>query len=175
MTPHEREVMQQALSDFEDLRDNHNVCCASSMSALRACLAQPEQYDQTELALCKKCGWKAVWPDGCLICEKQEALVQPDRQTLQATGDHPSPCAKFCEATAYEVEIKRLKAQESGCSDCGRKRSDGWKLYCLACLREEKEWVGLTDEEIDAVEWLEGFEAASYARTIETKLREKNA
>lgn len=43
MTPHEREVMQLALSDFEDLRDNHKICCASSMSALRACLAQPEK------------------------------------------------------------------------------------------------------------------------------------
>ncbi len=35
-------------------------------------LAQPEQYDQTALELCEKCGWKAIIPDdGCLVCAKK--------------------------------------------------------------------------------------------------------
>ncbi len=49
--------------------------------ALRQALSQPEQYDQTALELCEKCGWKAIIPDeGCLICttpvsiEKQEPV-----------------------------------------------------------------------------------------------------
>lgn len=33
-----------------------------------------------------------------------------DRETLQAAGIHPAPCARHCEATAFEIEIRRLKA-----------------------------------------------------------------
>lgn len=30
---------------------------------------------------------------------------------LQRTGDHPAPCARVCEATAFQIEIRQLKAQ----------------------------------------------------------------
>lgn len=33
-----------------------------------------------------------------------------DRHELQKQGNHPAPCARHCEATAFEVEIRRLKA-----------------------------------------------------------------
>ena len=32
-----------------------------------------------------------------------------DRHELQKEGKHPAPCARHCEATAFEVEIRRLK------------------------------------------------------------------
>lgn len=32
-----------------------------------------------------------------------------DRQALQAAGVHPAPCARHCEATAFEIEIRRLQ------------------------------------------------------------------
>lgn len=35
----------------------------------------------------------------------------PERAELQAEGKHPGPCAKFCEATAYEIELRRLRAR----------------------------------------------------------------
>ncbi len=35
---------------------------------------------------------------------------EPDRQALQAAGTHPAPCARHCEAKAYEIEIRSLKA-----------------------------------------------------------------
>ena len=72
MTPHKREVMQMALNALE-IYGAQAPAVNDTIEALHACLAQFEHYDQTELALCKKCGWKAVWPDGCLVCEKQEA------------------------------------------------------------------------------------------------------
>jgi hypothetical protein len=45
----------------------------NAKEALRQALAQPEQYDQTALELCEKCGWKAVIPnEGCLVCARNE-------------------------------------------------------------------------------------------------------
>ena len=46
---------------------------ADAIEALRQALAEPEQYDQTALELCEKCGWKAIMPDeGCLVCAREE-------------------------------------------------------------------------------------------------------
>lgn len=33
------------------------------------------------------------------------------RETLQAAGTHPAPCARHCEATAFNIEIRRLTAE----------------------------------------------------------------
>ena len=40
----------------------------------------------------------------------REALAQPERHELQKAGKHPAPCARFCEANAYQIEVRRLKA-----------------------------------------------------------------
>lgn len=32
-----------------------------------------------------------------------------DRHEMQAAGTHPAPCARHCESTAYEIEIRRLR------------------------------------------------------------------
>ncbi len=37
--------------------------------------------------------------------------AQEDRHALQKEGKHPAPCARFCEANAFNIEIGRLKAQ----------------------------------------------------------------
>jgi len=81
----DKEVMQSAMNEHCPAcgyycLGNGGVYCIdkpTTVETTRACLAQPEQYDQTELELCKKCGWKAVWPDGCLVCEKQETQPEP--------------------------------------------------------------------------------------------------
>lgn len=36
---------------------------------------------------------------------------KPDRHELQANGKHPAPCAKFCEATAFTIELRRAQAE----------------------------------------------------------------
>ena len=41
--------------------------------------------------------------------EQQQA--EPDRRDLQAAGTHPAPCARHCEAKAFEIEIRGLKSQ----------------------------------------------------------------
>ena len=35
----------------------------------------------------------------------------PERRTLQAAGEHPTPCARTCEANAFRIEIRGLKAE----------------------------------------------------------------
>ena len=37
--------------------------------------------------------------------------AEPDRRDLQAAGTHPAPCARHCEAKAFEIEIRSLKSQ----------------------------------------------------------------
>ena len=48
----------------------------------------------------------------------KEALAQPERHELQAKGEHPAPCARFCEANAFRIaergyqhQIKELQAK----------------------------------------------------------------
>jgi len=60
---------------------------------------------------------------------------QPERHELQAKGEHPAPCARHCEANAFQIVIKNLKAQlaqpeqEPACPKCKAK-----VLYeCVAC------------------------------------------
>lgn len=43
--------------------------------------------------------------EGCRAFEKVERL------TLQQAGTHPAPCARTCEANAYEIEIRRVSAE----------------------------------------------------------------
>ena len=38
-----------------------------------------------------------------------ELAAEPDRRELQAEGTHPPPCARYCEALAFSVEIQQLK------------------------------------------------------------------
>ena len=48
----------------------------------------------------------------------KEALAQPERHELQAKGEHPAPCARFCEANAFRIvergyqrQIRELQAK----------------------------------------------------------------
>jgi hypothetical protein len=42
-------------------------------------------------------------------CEQPEQ--EPDRRALQAEGKHPAPCARHCEAKAFEIEIRSLNSR----------------------------------------------------------------
>jgi hypothetical protein len=44
------------------------------------------------------------------IDDLRAALEKPDRQSLQAAGTHPAPCARHCEAKAFEIETRGLKS-----------------------------------------------------------------
>lgn len=37
-----------------------------------------------------------------------------------------------------------LAQPETGCAECGKKASDGWALYCVACMEQEStEWKNM--------------------------------
>ena len=67
---------------------------------------------------------------------------------------------------------------ECSCAECGKKASDGWALYCVKCSEPMREWVGLTDEEYEAMAEQHVtncyFDTLKYAHAIEEKLKEKN-
>lgn len=35
--------------------------------------------------------------------------LSADRETLQRDGTHPAPCGRYCEATAFTIEIRNLR------------------------------------------------------------------
>ena len=47
------------------------------------------------------------------IDELRAELAKECRHIKQAEGKHPAPCARFCESTAYEIELRQLKAENS--------------------------------------------------------------
>jgi len=175
-----------ALSDFDYEKR------LTALTAIKAALAQPAQ------------GWKlreVYFDEHGEPTMHKEPAQEPDRQTLQANGTHPAPCARHCEAQAFKVEIRNLKAQlaqpaqepESECnfeSVYQRGYLDGIGRDCPHCkdyramyikVRDElaaeqqvtqRPWVGLTDEE-RRVCTQSPFTDENY-RDLEAKLKEKN-
>ena len=93
----------------------------------------------------------------------------PDRQALQANGTHPSPCARHCEATAFNIVIRNLKAQLA--QQAQESEPDELTIAYMSGFHDGKKkrpWVGLTDEEIE-----KGREQAF--RWAENALKEKNS
>jgi hypothetical protein len=77
-----------------------------------------------------------------------------DRHSLQTLGKHPSPCAKFCEATAFSIKIRNLEHEVNN-----------------------RKWTGLTDVERAAVQLealQKGLTPLEFMQLHEAKLKEKN-
>jgi len=74
-----------------------------------------------------------------------------------------------------DVEPLPLYTTPQGCAECGN--GGGYALYCLACAEKffgNKEWVGLTDNQlVDLVIKHAGL-PTKLAEAIEAKLKEKN-
>lgn len=120
--------------------------------------------------------------------ELRERLAQPERHELQTKGEHPAPCARHCEANAFQIVIKNLQAQlaqpeQDPVFDCPR---------CGHCC-PQRTWVGLTEEQIKLVMDGRGEEddddyvkpafdqfgiseddLMNFALAIEAKLKKKN-
>ena len=80
-----------------------------------------------------------------------------NREVLQAEGKHPAPCARHCEANAFQIVIRNLKSQ--------------------LAAKPKREWVGLTDEEIEQgnkESWVDKQAWESAVWWAEAKLKEKN-
>jgi len=72
----------------------------------------------------------------------KEALAQTERHELQAKGEHPAPCARHCEAPAFGIVIKNLKAQLAQTQE-----PVAWMYQCTAdnsepvLLRKKQNWA----------------------------------
>jgi hypothetical protein len=56
--------------------------------------------------------------DAAFEAGRQSALAEqpapaqgPDRQELQAAGIHPAPCARHCEANAFQIAARGMRKQ----------------------------------------------------------------
>jgi len=85
-------------------------------------LTDTEMTDHTELIerLQSRTASMYLLEDVNLFHEAADALeaaqaeierLTTDRRVLQADGKHPAPCAKFCEATAFTIELRRVRAE----------------------------------------------------------------
>lgn len=75
-----------------------------------------------------------------------------DRRELQADGKHPAPCARHCESTAYEIEIRQLKralaeSRADAATEKGRREhTQQWYAERLAKIEEVAKREGLWPE-----------------------------
>ena len=93
MTPQQIEAMKQALEELypiaHNTTDDPRGQAYKAITAIKEALAQPEQIQPSA----------------------DSNTHQPERHELQAKGEHPAPCARHCEANAFQIVIKNLKAQ----------------------------------------------------------------
>jgi hypothetical protein len=80
---------------------------ADNKKALEAALEQ-QQAAQTVLDLVTDHGVHGM--DRALTALRTALEQAPNRQALQAAGTHSAPCARHCEAKAYEIEIRLLNS-----------------------------------------------------------------
>lgn len=88
-------------------------------------------------------------------------VVANDRIAQQQAGTHPAPCARSCEANAYEIEIRRLKAEivqlrNAIANEHHQGELSAQSQAILICARIEDEQEGAPGE--------------TWARTIRTEI-----
>ena len=171
----------------------------SATRPCRSCDGTGERFtgiDEAPTSICKPC-------KGTGQIALAQPAQEPDRQALQANGTHPAPCARHCEATAFNIVIRHLEAQlaqpaqepvawgvfEGNLHDLFLTQAEAQEMAALKGSHAEvrplyttppqRTWVGLTDEEMLAIEQnTTCTEYESWLRklvvNIEAKLKEKN-
>ena len=144
---------------------------------------------KTLCELCVKRGYAF-----CAIAVKTTPIPfppQPERHELQAKGKHPAPCARHCEANAFQIVIKNLKAQLAQpeqepvaylCENAvghryfrWKKPSSTYKPIALYTSPPQHTWVGLTEQDLDYLCNLAYTGDEEFALAVQAKLMEKNA
>lgn len=97
------------------------------------------------------CDCQAPGGDLCGLQEGCKALAMMKRRTMQQAGIHPAPCARHCESNAYEIEIRRMKAEIIRLRDATTKARREGELSAqsqaiLICGRIEDEHEGSPGE-----------------------------
>jgi hypothetical protein len=162
----DRELLQQALDALITAELDGN-CEYGVTDALRARLAQPEQEPVTTLFGSLPVYNAATQPEPVAYLTKRklsgtEGLLRADMVDMSSKNKE----------THDFIPLYTAPPQQEGCAECGKKSSDGWALYCVKCSEPVREWVGLTDEEIE--DCLE-MSIHGTCRAIEAKLKEKNS
>ena len=82
-------------------------------AALESVWGEPEQEPVVHDPLPRACNLAGVDYQTFLKIKAYMPVAppQPERHELQAKGEHPAPCARHCEANAFKIVIKNLKAQ----------------------------------------------------------------
>jgi hypothetical protein len=88
------DALENQIANVYDTESNAYKKCLPAITALKERLADPMREVQ-------RLGQEI----------EQEPVAHPERHELQAKGEHPAPCARHCEANAFQIVIKNLKAQ----------------------------------------------------------------
>ncbi|PUA95468.1 hypothetical protein C8C99_0268 [Acidovorax sp. 107] len=68
-----------------------------------------EMHERMGAELVRKCNFDSLAFER--IAQRHIESAIGFRHALQAKGKHPAPCARFCEAQAFGIEIRNLKSQ----------------------------------------------------------------
>ena len=161
----DRELLQQALDALAQswVNDHHG----NRKQVLAMCADDFEKPFQAMLALRKRLAQ-------CDRCGKANPA-----KIHTCTPNYVDRRQWLYDPMTGELLHSKLPPRESSCAECGKKASEGWALYCVECSKPMREWVGLTDAEVEEVFFDMGqfakIDLKTFARAIEAKLKEKNA
>ena len=154
-----KEVMQQALEALENHEGNYKLGRAGCerqeavITAIKEVLAQQPRPEQQQARV--DVITVTLMREGINKHRARELadhfvnftlppplpVQEPDRRPLQAAGTHPAPCARHCEAKAFEIEIRGLKSalkqaqpvqEPATCRFCHSKKGC-WTWQCYHC------------------------------------------
>ncbi len=179
------EAMKQAIEAFEIAAEGGGVNFHAYAEELRQAIAEAEKqepvlkpcwYESKEKTMCRKCGQvhaEAILPNQ----EKQEPVAQCSYPRCQTSAG----CAGVCSKTFLTAQPQR-QPHELLCV-CGATwciNADGGEELVDTPPAAQRQWVGLTDEEITElhheikVRLMGTYKTEDIYRAIEAKLKQKN-
>ena len=194
----DRELLEQALEALQLVVWTNNPPVNKAITALRERLAQPQRthwegceevHPECKKPGCAECGKSGGWALYCVACV--ERLAQPEQEPVacQYAKDVAMPeyrCAGKCQYAQPEQEPK--------CGAIIEVFGKDWRLDYMSLpvgkhklytqqytytAPQRREWVGLTEEErmdvLLALNWDKQLTHMDTAKSIEAKLKEKNA
>ena len=157
-----KEALRQALDMLNEIADD--VYCDQKLegviTALRERLAQPEPVQcEPQEAITEDgwCDWVCPKPTGYLMQCCDCGLIHEVESRVAKYEPRPSEVFEVVDDPDLQVQ---------------------WRMKRRDDLSPQRQWQGLTDEEINSVyykrDWTAHWTNTTFARAIEAKLKEKN-